>query len=49
MEDLETFEDVVKYAEELGSYCKSEMKSKGIDQLQVGDMMKIQKNMIQTK
>jgi len=37
MEDLETFEDVVKLAEELGSYCKSEMKSKGIDQLQVGD------------
>jgi len=37
MEDLETFDDVVKLAEELGSYCKSEMKSKGIDQLQVGD------------
>ena len=37
MEDLETWEDVVKLAEELGGYCKSEMKSKGIDQLQVGD------------
>ncbi len=37
MEDLETFEDVVKLAEELGSYCKSEMQSKGIDQFQVGD------------
>ena len=37
MEDLETFDDVVKLAEELGSYCKSEMKSKGIDQLQVGE------------
>ena len=37
MEDLETFDDVVKLAEELGSYCKSEMQSKGIDQFQVGD------------
>ena len=37
MEDLETFEDVVKLAEELGSYCKSEMQSKGISQVQVGD------------
>ena len=37
MEDLETFEDVVKLAEELGSYCKSEMQTKGISQLQVGD------------
>ena len=37
MENLETFEDVVKLAEELGSYCKSEMKSKGISQVQVGD------------
>ena len=37
MDNLETWEDVVKLAEELGGYCKSEMKSKGIDQLQVGD------------
>ena len=37
MENLETFDDVVKLAEELGSYCKSEMQSKGIDQFQVGD------------
>ena len=37
MEDLETFDDVVKLAEELGSYCKSEMQTKGISQLQVGD------------
>ena len=38
MDNLETFDDVVKLAEELGGYCKSEMKSKGIDQLQVSDM-----------
>ncbi|SVB92139.1 uncharacterized protein METZ01_LOCUS244993, partial [marine metagenome] len=38
MDNLETWEDVVKLAEELGGYCKSEMKSKGIVQLQVGDM-----------
>ena len=38
MDNLETWEDVVKLAEELGGYCKSEMKSKGIDQLQVSDM-----------
>ena len=37
MEDLETFDDVVKLAEELGSYCKSEMQTKGISQLQVGN------------